>query len=96
MPPRPNNPQSFDHLAEMYDRAVSIERRHDFFLQNLPLRRRRALEIGCGTGLLARELSRHFDSVLAIDISEPMLAIARAASGGESGVPGGGCWLGGA
>jgi SAM-dependent methyltransferase len=74
----PYDPQSFDHLAEMYDRAVCIERRHDFFLQNLPLGRRRVLEIGCGTGLLAQELSRHFDSVLAIDISESMLAIARA------------------
>jgi SAM-dependent methyltransferase len=78
MPQAPYDPQSFDHLAEMYDRAVSIDRRHDFFLRNLPPRRRRALEIGCGSGLLALELSRHFDSVLAIDVSEPMLAIARA------------------
>ncbi len=72
------DPRSFDHLAESYDRAISIERKHEFFLENLPRRRRRVLDLGCGTGLLAQELSKHFDSVLAIDISEPMLAVARA------------------
>jgi SAM-dependent methyltransferase len=72
------DPQSFDHLAEMYDVAAAIERKHSFFLTNLPRGRRRALDIGCGTGLLARELAKHFASVLAIDISAPMIAIARA------------------
>lgn len=72
------DPRSFDHLAEIYDAATSIERKHEFFLENLPRRRRRVLDLGCGAGLLAQELSKHFDSVLAIDISEPMLAIARA------------------
>jgi SAM-dependent methyltransferase len=75
---RPYDPRSFDHLAKMYDTAASIERKHSFFLENLPRRRRRVLDIGCGTGLLAQALSRYFESVLAIDISEPMLAIARA------------------
>jgi SAM-dependent methyltransferase len=78
MPRPPYNPQSFDHFAERYDAATAIERRHDFFLENLPERRGRVLEIGCGTGLLAQELARHFESVLAVDISAPMLAIARA------------------
>ena len=75
---RSYNPQSFDHLAEMYDAAVSIERTHTFFLDNLPERRGRVLDVGCGPGLLARELAGHFASVLAIDISAPMIAIARA------------------
>src|ERR1700759_426421 len=78
MSPRSHNPSSFDHMAELYDAATSIERKHEFFLENLPRRRGRVLDIGCGTGLLAWELSKHFESVLAIDISEPMLAIARA------------------
>jgi ubiquinone/menaquinone biosynthesis C-methylase UbiE len=71
------DPRSFDHLAEEYDFAASLERRPDFFLSQLPANRRRVLDVGCGTGILAIELSRHFESVVAIDISEPMLAIAR-------------------
>ena len=71
------DPQSFDGFAEQYDAAVSIERSHDFFLKSLPERRGSVLEIGCGTGLLAYELSHHFSSVVALDISEPMLTIAR-------------------
>jgi len=74
---RDYDPRSFDHLAEEYDFAASLERRPDFFLSHLPQRRRRVLDVGCGTGILASELSRHFESVVAIDISEPMLAIAR-------------------
>ncbi len=72
-----NDPRSFDHIAEAYDAFVSLERKHDFFIRHLPERRCRVLDVGCGVGLLALELSRCFDSVLAIDISEPMLAIAR-------------------
>jgi 2-polyprenyl-3-methyl-5-hydroxy-6-metoxy-1,4-benzoquinol methylase len=72
------NSESFDRLAEGYDFMVSLESgRYDFFLNNLPPGRSRALDIGCGTGGLALELSKHFQSVLAIDISEPMLEIAR-------------------
>jgi SAM-dependent methyltransferase len=72
------DPQSFDRLAERWDIAASIERRHDFFLKNLPQRRERVLDVGCGTGLLAQELAKHFRSVVGIDLSAPMLAIARA------------------
>ncbi|HXI84111.1 MAG TPA: methyltransferase domain-containing protein [Verrucomicrobiae bacterium] len=71
------DPRSFDHLAEEYDFAASLERRPDFFLSHLPQRRCRVLDVGCGTGILAKELARHFQTVVAIDISEPMLAIAR-------------------
>jgi ubiquinone/menaquinone biosynthesis C-methylase UbiE len=71
------DPRSFDHLAEEYDFVASLVRKPDFFLSHLPQRRRRVLDVGCGTGVLASELSRHFESVVAIDISEPMLAIAR-------------------
>ena len=73
----PANAQSFDGFAEQYDQAASIERKHSFFLENLPLKRSSVLDVGCGTGLLSHELSRHFRSVVAVDISEPMLAVAR-------------------
>ena len=72
------NPRSFDHLAEEYDFVATRERSPAFFLENIPPQRRRVLDVGCGTGLLAYDLSRHFASIVAIDISEPMLAIARA------------------
>ena len=73
----PYDPQSFDHLAEDYELMASLERSHEFFLSNLPQRRVRVLDVGCGTGLLAFELAQHFESVLGVDCSEPMLAIAR-------------------
>jgi SAM-dependent methyltransferase len=50
---------------------------HDFFLRNLPSGRGAPLEVGCGSGLLARELARRFDEVVAIDLSLPMLLLAR-------------------
>ena len=73
-----DRPESFDALAEGYDFMSALESsRYDLFLDNLPVERFRALDIGCGTGGLAFELSKHFQSVLAIDISAPMLEIAR-------------------
>ncbi len=76
--PKTYNPRSFDHMAEDYDFVATRERSSAFFLNHLPERRQRVLDVGCGTGILSHGLSRHFDSVVAIDISEPMLAIARA------------------
>jgi len=72
------DPQSFDSFAERYDAAAELERSHDFFLSNLPNRRGRGLGgRGAGPGLLAGELARHFTTVVAVDVSEPMLAIAK-------------------
>ena len=72
------DPQSFDHLAEEYDFVASLEQTPDFFLEHLSKNRRRVLDVGCGTGILSHELARHFTSVVGVDISESMLAIARA------------------
>ena len=71
------SPQSFDVFAARYDAAVSLERTHGFFLDRLPANRNSVLDVGCGSGLLSLELSHHFRQVLALDISEPMLAVAR-------------------
>jgi ubiquinone/menaquinone biosynthesis C-methylase UbiE len=71
------SPQSFDDFAARYDAAVSLERAHGFFLEHLPTSRNRVLDVGCGSGPLSLELSRHFRHVVALDLSEPMLAIAR-------------------
>lgn len=39
-----------------------------------------ALEIGCATGVLTRELAAHCDTLLALDVSEQALAIGRTKS----------------
>ena len=39
-----------------------------------------ALEIGCATGFLTRDLAAHCDALLALDVSEQALAIARSKS----------------
>lgn len=39
--------------------------------------RDRALDFGCGVGRLTQGLARHFDEVVGVDISDPMLAAAR-------------------
>ena len=57
------DPRSFDHIAEAYDAFVSLERNRDFFIRHLPERCGRVLDVGCGGGLLALELSKCFDSV---------------------------------
>lgn len=43
----------------------------------LPLRRRRALDFGCGVGRLTRALGTHFDEVLGLDVSPSMIDAAR-------------------
>lgn len=78
------DPRSFDGFAEHYDAVASLQRKPDFFLRHLPTHCRRALDVGCGTGILARELARHFDFVLGVDLSEPMLAITRRKRSGRN------------
>ncbi|GAA3758578.1 2-polyprenyl-3-methyl-5-hydroxy-6-metoxy-1,4-benzoquinol methylase [Spinactinospora alkalitolerans] len=41
------------------------------------VQRGRALDFGCGAGRLSTALTAHFDEVVGVDISEPMLAAAR-------------------
>jgi SAM-dependent methyltransferase len=44
--------------------------------------RSRALDIGCGPGKVARVLAEHFDAVVALDPSGPMIAAGQAADAG--------------
>ncbi len=75
----PPEAQLFDPVAEDYDFLASLDRsKNNAFLENLPATRTAALEIGCGSGVLAAELSDHFEEVLGLDVSGEMLAIARA------------------
>lgn len=54
---------------------------HDLVLRSIPQRFQRALDVGCGTGLLARRLAERCKEVVAIDRDPDTIAAARAASG---------------
>jgi SAM-dependent methyltransferase len=54
------------------------EHYHGWILRNLPARRRAAVDIGCGKGVLARKLVTHFAHVTGIDRSDNMAEAASA------------------
>jgi SAM-dependent methyltransferase len=51
---------------------------HDWILSNLPARRQVAVDVGCGTGVLAGKLAPHFARVTGIDADEGMAVTASA------------------
>lgn len=62
----------FEAGAGEVAKVLAAGARHD-----RPTARRRALDFGCGVGRLSRALSAHFDEVLGLDLSQPMVARAR-------------------
>lgn len=72
--------QSFDAFAETYDRLASLSSGSTRSLLEsvLPEAGHRAVDLGCGTGHHATILATRFEEVLGVDISPPMLEIARA------------------
>jgi SAM-dependent methyltransferase len=73
------DPQSFDRFAADYDRFASLEpaRLPGWLLGQLPAQRGRALDAGCGSGRHTQLLAEHYDDVIGVDISEPLIDIAR-------------------
>ncbi|MDE3198878.1 MAG: methyltransferase domain-containing protein [Acidobacteriota bacterium] len=61
---------------EFFATAADVVRELEFELKRLP-EGRRALEIGCGPGRLLRPMSRHFEEIHGIDVSDEMVARAR-------------------
>jgi 2-polyprenyl-3-methyl-5-hydroxy-6-metoxy-1,4-benzoquinol methylase len=51
---------------------------HGWILRNLPARRQAAVDVGCGTGVLAGKLACHFARVTGIDADDGMAAAASA------------------
>jgi 2-polyprenyl-3-methyl-5-hydroxy-6-metoxy-1,4-benzoquinol methylase len=53
---------------------------HDIVLRSLPSPCLRALDVGCGEGLLARQLARHCAEVIALDADRDTIARCRSAA----------------
>ncbi|TDO54976.1 ubiquinone/menaquinone biosynthesis C-methylase UbiE [Kribbella sp. VKM Ac-2527] len=72
------DPTLFDRFATEYDRFVSLQPgQNTAWLEGLGLRGERAIDVGCGSGHAVEFLADHFDSVLGVDLSEPMIGIAQ-------------------
>ncbi|HYJ79119.1 MAG TPA: class I SAM-dependent methyltransferase [Longimicrobiaceae bacterium] len=68
----------FDRIAAFDDGRWDHSRHyHQFLLRFLPPGRESALEVGCGRGAFTRALARHFERVIAIDLSPAMVRRAR-------------------
>ena len=59
---------------------------HGWILRNLPARRRAAVDVGCGTGVLAGKLAPHFARVTGIDADAGMAGAASARLAHDPGV----------
>ena len=71
--------QSFDRFAADYARFASLEpaRVRNWLIEQLPARAHRALDAGCGAGRYTQVLAERFDEVVGVDISRPLIDIAR-------------------
>jgi len=71
-------------LVELYDRANPRGTDTDFYLQlAADLNAHTIVDLGCGTGLLTRELAARDRHVIGLDPAPAMLAVARRQSGAE-------------
>ena len=64
----------FDRIASLVPAAAAPSGADGWILRNLPTARDRVLDLGCGTGELARRLASHFAATDAIDLSAGMIA----------------------
>jgi trans-aconitate methyltransferase len=72
--------RSFDPIAEVYDRFAELtgEPLLRWLRHVLPQQGAQALDLGCGSGRHTMLLADRFEEVMAVDISRPMLEVARA------------------
>jgi SAM-dependent methyltransferase len=80
---QPPDPRSFDRFARDYDRFVDLLPGHNTdWLTGMRPAGARALDAGCGSGHAVAVLARTFEEVVGLDISAPLLDIARARRSG--------------
>ena len=76
-----DDPQSFDRLAEAYDRYRTLVDEPAWpWLSSAEVGVTgggRALDAGCGAGHRCVELAEHFEEVVGIDLSAPLVDLAR-------------------
>lgn len=73
----------FDRLALLDDEGWTANNHyHNSLLKHVPKNCETALEIGCGTGAFARELTKRSKRVVALDMSAEMIRVARKRSEG--------------
>ncbi|MFC9222289.1 class I SAM-dependent methyltransferase [Streptomyces hygroscopicus] len=73
------DPQSFDRFALDYDRFVSLlPGQNTGWLLGLGLKGKRALDVGCGSGHAVEALADSFEEVVGLDLSAPLIEIAKA------------------
>jgi SAM-dependent methyltransferase len=71
----------FDRLALLDTQGWNPNNHyHNSLLQHIPTDCEQALEIGCGTGALARQLATRSRTVIALDLSSAMIRVARSRS----------------
>lgn len=73
--------QSFDRVAEDVDRLAELSPNQvisSWLADVLPAAGRRAIDLGCGPGRQAALLAGRFEQVEAVDLSGPMIELARA------------------
>lgn len=72
----------FDRLALLDDEGWTANNHyHELLLKYVPRDCEDALEVGCGTGALARQLAKRCGRVVALDLSPEMIRVAQARSG---------------
>lgn len=73
--------KDFDRLALLDNGGWTHNNHyHDLLLRNVPANCGHALEVGCGTGALARQLAQRAEHVTALDLSPEMIRVARSQS----------------
>ena len=77
--PRIADPHTFDRFALDYDRFVSLlPGQNTAWLLGLGLKGERALDAGCGSGHAVEALADSFEEVIGLDLSGPLIGIAKA------------------
>jgi ubiquinone/menaquinone biosynthesis C-methylase UbiE len=72
------NDGDFDGIADFFDDLpIGARKGSQLFLGLMPEKKRRALDVGCGTGRTCAALSPHFEEVYGVDISLRMIDKAR-------------------
>ena len=54
---------------------------HEFLLQQVPVRAKRAIDVGCGAGLFATRIAERVPSVIGVDRDAEMIDLARRSAG---------------